>query len=304
MRAEIAPTVTRLAARPILDDITVVIPTLGRPILEDCLACLAAGIAWPKAVIVVDQSASAEAATWVRRLVELGMAAQHVPSGQRGRSAGINRGLEQVETRFVAVTDDDCLVQADWLQSMTEHLRRWPDAIITGRVDSAGDQTVEFCTVTSMTPQAYFKPQLRAHPLIGGNVGVAMATVQRIGMYDEHPSVHSAEDSDWGYRALRLGIPIAYKPDVAVRHFNWRSVDQRAKRYGDYARSQGAFYGKYLLSGDWLIALQLIRGLVRAPLRWLWGIVLRDDDMRDRGRAHTLGLLPGALAGVRRQWRR
>jgi GT2 family glycosyltransferase len=304
MRTEALPPANTLESKPIVDDITVVIPTLGRPILKECLARLVAGTVWPKAVIVVDQGAQPETGDWVESLQALGILAQHVPSEQRGRSAGINRGLERVQTRFVAVTDDDCFVAADWLELMTGHLRCWPEGIITGRVESAGDDSVEFCAVTSRVPTVYYKPQLKAHPLIGGNMGTSMEIVQRVGLFDEHPSLRSAEDSDWGYRALRLGIAIAYKPDVVLHHYNWRSAGQRASRYREYARSQGGFYGKYLLDGDWLIALQLARGLVRAPIRWLRGLARGDDDMRDRGRADALELLPGALAGARRRWPR
>jgi GT2 family glycosyltransferase len=304
MRTQLRQFAARIEPRPILDDITVVIPTLGRPILEESLSWLAASNAWPAAVIVVDQGARPEVAVWVERLLVLGLTAQHLPSMQHGRSAGINRGLERVRTRFVAVTDDDCFVTADWLEGMTGHLRRWPEAIITGRVEAAGDDAVEFCVVPSMTPAVYRRPQLKTHPLIGGNMGVSIANVERIGLFDEHPSLRSAEDSDWGYRALRLGIPITYVPEVAVRHYNWRTTDQRAARYREYARSQGGFYGKYLFSGNWLIPLQAGRGLVRGPIRWLRGLARRDQDMIARGRADTTDLLPGIMAGLRRSRQR
>lgn len=289
-----------IASKPILGDITVVVPTLGRPILEACLHEMAAGSAWPAAVIVADQGGREEVAGWVERLRALGMNARLLPARQRGRSAGVNRGLERVRTRFVAVTDDDCLAAPDWLRRMTGHLREWPEAIVTGRVESTGDDAAAFCAVTSPAPAVYRRPQLKVHPLIGGNMGAAMATVERVGPFDEHPSLRAAEDSDWGYRALRLGIPIVYRPEIVVRHVNWRTSGQRAARYREYARSQGGFYGKYLLSGDWLIPMQAGRDLLRGPLRWLRGLARADQDMADRGRADTLDLLPGILAGLRR----
>jgi GT2 family glycosyltransferase len=285
--------------RPILSELSVVIPTLGRAILQESLSWIAAGSTWPARVIVVDQGAVASPPDWLGELQEAGLSVTHVPSGERGRSAGINRGLERVMTPFVAVTDDDCFVHRDWLRNMLSALLDWPDAIVTGRVTPAGDETVEFCTVTLDSPVIYRRPQLKVHPLIGGNMGVSMVNVQRVGPFDEHPALHAAEDSDWGYRALRLGIPITYRPEIVVRHFNWRSEQQRADRYQEYSRSQGAFYGKHLLSGDWLIPLQACRGLARAPLRWMRGLFRGDADMADRGRADTVGLLAGVVAGLR-----
>jgi GT2 family glycosyltransferase len=287
--------------RPVLDDLSIVIPTLGRSILEHCLHSIAASDHWPNSLIVVDQSRSAQVEAWMVSLRELGLGAEYVPSEQRGRSAGINRGLERVTTRFVAVTDDDCFATPDWTQRLTERLRAEPDRIITGRVELAGDDEVAFSVVLSQTPKVYHRPELKVHPLIGGNMGVAMQKVARIGPFDEHPSIACAEDSDWGHRALRAGISIAYDPEIRVLHYHWRDAGQRAERYREYSRSIGGFYGKFLLSGDRMIWLQALRDLVRAPIRWVRGIVERDPDMIERGRSDTVELLPGILAGLRRR---
>jgi GT2 family glycosyltransferase len=287
-----------LPARPILDDISIVIPTLGRSLLQACLYWLAAGDAWPATVIVVDQGRNTAVAGWLAQLQSGGLKTQYVPSRQDGRSAGINRGLERVATPFVAITDDDCFVTADWLAKMVSRLRQEPGVIVTGRVEQAGNMDVAFSVVTAQESKRYERPSLKVHPFIGGNAGMAMTLAERIGLFDEHPCLQAAEDSDYGYRALRLGIPIIYDPDIVLRHYHWRDPGQRAARYRDYSRSQGGFYGKHMLGGDWLIPLQAGRDLVRGPVRWLRGILRRDLDMIARGRADTLGLLPGILAGL------
>jgi GT2 family glycosyltransferase len=288
---------------PVLEDVTVVIPTLGRPILEACLRWLADGSHWPACVTVVDQGRLPVVASWLEKLEEAGLNTRYVPSAQRGRAASINRGLEHVATRFLAITDDDCLVSESWLACMSDHLHREPEAIITGRVELAGSDEVDFSTVTSRQPKRYERPQLRVHPFIGGNVGLAMALVAHIGAFDEHPCLQSAEDNDYGYRALRLGIPIVYDPEIVLFHYHWRDAGQRAARYRDYSRSQGGFYGTHLLDGDPLVWLQAGRDLVRGPVRWLRGLARRDEDMAERGRADTLDLLPGMIAGIRRRSR-
>lgn len=286
--------------RPILNDITVVIPTLGRPILEESLYWIVAGSAWPAGVMVVDQGSKQQVAAWIDILRSIGINAEHIRSGQRGRAAGINRGLERVKTRFVAITDDDCFVHHDWLEKMVGHLQQRPKAIITGRVELAGDDEVAFSVVTSREPKVYVRPQLKVHPFIGGNVGMAMELVERVGLFDEHPCLRSAEDSDYGYRALHLGIPIIYDPNIVLCHYHWRDAGQRAARYADYARSQGGFYGTHLRNLDSLILAQAMRDLVRGPIRWARGYVKGNQNMIDRGRADTLNLLPGIIAGLRR----
>lgn len=299
--ASLKTLVDPIPQKPIAGDISVVIPTLGRPILEACLRWLADGSVWPSVLIVVDQGQNRVVAEWLEQLRVAGLPVCYIASAQHGRSAGINRGLEQVQTRFVAITDDDCFVDADWLANMTDHLRRKPDTIMTGRVELAGNDEVDFSTVTSRQPHLYTQPQLKVFPLIGGNVGLAMTLVRRIGCFDEHPCLSAAEDSDYGYRALRLGIPIAYEPDMVVHHYHWRDSQQRAARYADYARSQGGFYGTHLRQGDRFILVQTILALIRSPLRWLRGIATGNEELMANGRAYTANLLPGIIAGLQRK---
>jgi GT2 family glycosyltransferase len=289
-----------MPARPVLEDVTVVIPTLGRAILETCLFYLADGTAWPRAIVVVDQGRNTAVSGMLALLERIGVGAVYVPSGQKGRAAGINRGLERVSTRFVAITDDDCFVSTSWLEKMRDHLEKEPGTIVTGRVELAGKEEAPFSTVTSTRGRRYTKPQLKVHPFIGGNVGLAMDIVERIGPFDEHPCLASAEDSDYGYRALRLGIPIAYDPGIVLFHFHWRDARERAQRYGDYARSQGGFYGTHLRHGDPLILMQAVRDTIRSPLRWARGLLSGDKELADNGRESTLNLLPGIIAGLRR----
>jgi GT2 family glycosyltransferase len=289
-----------IVPRPVCGEVSIVIPTLGRDILETCLAYIADGSCWPAQLIVVDQGRQPAVEAMLARLEAAGLRSLYLPSTQRGRSAGINRGLERVATRFVTITDDDCFVSADWLETLAERLRREPGTIWTGRVEAAGHE-VAFSTVLSRTPQRHTRPQLRVHPFVGGNVGMAMDVVRRIGGFDEHPCLASAEDSDYGYRALRLGITIAYDPDVVLYHYHWRDEGERASRYADYARSQGGFYGTHLRRGDLLVLVQVLRAAVRSPLRWVRGVLGGNAEMARNGRISTLNLLPGILAGFKRR---
>lgn len=284
--------------KPALDDMTVVIPTLGRETLDECLQRLAAGVAWPAKLILVDQGENRHVAEWTAEHTARGLNVDHVRAPRRGRAAAVNRGLERVETRFVAVTDDDCFVAPDWLWRMTEHLRREPGGIVTGRVEPAGDERV-VAVVTSRVPATYRRPRLKHDSLSGGNMGAAIVVLAKIGPLDEDPCLATAEDCEYSYRALRTGVPITYAPDVVVAHLGWRDTGQRAETYQAYARSRAGFYGKYLRRGDWFIALRVGVQLVRALKRWGLGAIARDPDRVLNGRANVMGLVPGLVAGWR-----
>lgn len=287
----------------VLEDVSIVIPTLGRPILRSCLRAIETGSHWPTRLIVVDQGARPEVAGWLTRLADAGLATEYVPSQERGRALGVNRGIARVRTPYVAITDDDCLVEPDWLVGLVRVLRGDPRCVVTGRVEAAGEEVVASVVVGR---QAFVRsrPSLAFDPLSGGNMAAPLDVFRTVGLLDEDPVVRCAEDGEWAYRALRAGVAIRYAPEAGVRHIGWRRAEERAAQYRAYARSQGGFYGKYLARGDAFIALRIGVHQLRALRRWARGALRGDADAALMGRAYATGLLPGVLAGLRSGWAR
>lgn len=284
---------------PLIDrDMTVLIPTVGREILRGCLSALLAGQRLPGAIIIVDQSSSPSIGEMLRPAAAVGIDTLHLCSDERGRSVGLNRGLDQVGSRFVAVTDDDCIPASNWLSSLGNHLRAQPERVYTGRVTTSGAEPV-LGTVTSTSESVANKPSIAFDRLSGGNMGVAMATVRKIGLFDEDPCLRYSEDGEWAYRALRRKVEIAFIPDAVVCHVGWRGRDERMMQYRGYARSHAAFFGKYLRRGDLFMLVRSSAHLLRAAKRWLTGIVRRDAELAANGRMYTLQFLPGLIAGLR-----
>lgn len=288
------------APKPILAEISVVIPTLGRPILENSLAYLLAGDVWPGGVVVVDQGMNPAVAEWLAILQAAGITTTYLPTAERGRAVGLNRGLAQVTTRYVAITDDDCFVERAWLKNMMAHLAVQAPLVVTGRVLPAGDEEV-IGVVDAAAPALYRRPRLKFDNLSGGNMGTSLAVFQQVGFFDEHPTVRTSEDGEWAYRALRAGVPIQYTPEVTVYHYGWRPAGERLTQYQSYARTHGGFYGKYLRQGDGFIALRALLHYGRAVFYWLKGTIRRDADLAMFGRAYVTGLLPGIIAGMKRE---
>lgn len=284
---------------PVLDDFTVVIPTLGRSLLQGCLESIAGGSAWPAMLTVVDQGSHSAVAGWLAAAGLRGLRTEHVRSAQTGTAAATNVGLERVRTRFVAVTHDDCRVAYDWLERMAARARAHPDSIITGMVQPEGDAHVP-SSITSPVAATYRRPLLERDPLFPANMGFATAIAKRVGPFSEDPRLQFAEDAEWSYRALRSGVPIAYAPEVAVRHADWRDATQRALTYRRYARSQGGFYGVYLRHGDWFIARRAVFDLLRGGWVWLRGTIAGDRELSVMGRAYVSDLVPGIMAGCAR----
>lgn len=287
----------RKEAGQVSPDFTVIIPTIGRPILQECLQCILYGSMLPGYVVIVDQGNNPEVEGWIEKANSLGPALVYVKSSGRSPSSARNQGMECVQSSFVVAIDDDCLAASDWLEKMTFYLRRDPHSIVTGRVEPAGDGLPP-TVVMDDASQIIRKPSLRiTSPLSTGNMGVSTALARQIGAFDEN--LFTAEDIDWAYRALRMGIPIFYAPDVIVRHYHWRDRGQTAVNYQAYAAGLGAFYGKHLRRGDWSMAMRILLALYRGVKSLVSGWVKHDEDQYLVGLARMTQFLPGLAYGFR-----
>lgn len=280
------------------NDISVVIPTVGRPLLRGALDSILAGDMLPDAIIVVDQSSNPEIDRWMEKCRERGIESRHVCSSRTGRAAGLNAGLRNVQTEFCAITDDDCTVARDWLTKIRQHLVARPDRVVTGRVEAAGDEVIPV-VVGSMTPRISTRPRLKFDSLCGGNMALSTQVLDRVGYFDEDPALRCAEDGEWAYRALRAGISIEFAPDIVVHHRGWRNQRERIEQYRQYALSHGGFYGKYLRRLDWFIALRAMAHYLRALRRLVRGTIRRNSDESSIARAYLRWLGPGILAGLK-----
>ena len=285
--------------RRVAADISVVIPTVGRDLLRGCLDSIASGTTLPAEVIVVNQGDPTTVAPWIGDVTDRGLSVRHVASDRTGIAAATNDGLARVATPFVATTHDDCRVAADWLERLRATLGTTSAAVVTGRVDAVGSGLV--LTVTAdLEPVVYARPLRDRDVLFPANMGFALDVLERVGWFDEHPSLRVAgEDNDWAYRALRAHVSIVYAPDVRVQHVAWRSPTDRLSLYRTYARGQGAFYGKHLRRGDAFIAGRAARSLARAPWLVVRGAVSRNADLLAMGMGELIGLPAGLVAGLR-----
>jgi GT2 family glycosyltransferase len=280
-------------------ELTVVIPTIGRPLLTDCLLSIANGSCRPAEIIVVDQGRDRATAEAIADIVAAGAPITHVPSTQTGIAAATNRGLERVRTAFVATTHDDCRVRPNWVDELSRRLPDLGRGILTGRVEAEGEGLV-LTVITADQPCVYTRPLVDRDVLFPPNMAFPIGVLGEVGYLDEHPSLRVAgEDNEWAYRALRAGVPIAYDPAVVVGHLAWQDPRARTALYRRYARGQGAFYGKYVRRADPFIAKRAVRDLLRGPWLVARGAATRNDDLLAMGLGTVTGLLPGLLSGLR-----
>ncbi len=294
------PTVSfaSIQARPTQANLTLLIPTLGRDLLRDCLQSVLAGSLWPAEITVVDQGGSADIPRWLDEIADLGITTRYLPSSETGRARGLNQGLRAVATELVCITDDDCIVDKDWIKNLIAHLRAYPNRVVTGQILATGPQPV-INTVRDTQASVASRPSLLFDRLSGGNFATSLSVFWHVGLFDDDPCLAFSEDGEWAYRALRRGIEIGFEPEASVYHRGWRLENDRQKQYTGYALSHAAFFGKYLRKGDLFIGARSVAHLVRAARRWVVGKAAGNVDVAANGRAYVSQWLPGLVRGLR-----
>ena len=219
-------------------DLTVVIPTVGRQLVHDCLESIAAGDMWPRDLIVVDQGRSLAVASDIARLRRLGLNACHLPSSEIGIASATNRGIARSATVYVAVTHDDCRVAPDWIRRMANRLPQIGEALLSGRVEPSGEGANP-TIVTSLVPRVYDAPLPDRDVLFPANMGFPR------GIVGSHRDAGRASFLTVYRRGQRVGVPCTsqiydvYEPDVVVYHVAWRPTRELATILARYAHGRG-----------------------------------------------------------------
>jgi GT2 family glycosyltransferase len=284
---------------PVLD-VSVVIPTIGRPEqLRTTLESLAACRPRAAEIVVVDQSGDGMVGGAVAEFAAAG--AVRVRSTGRGIGLAVNEGLGRAQNEIVLGTHDDCSVAEDWVAVGHRLASSAPSCIFTGRVRPLGDPQAIPSTKDDPRPHD-FTGELTCQVLYPSNMVLPRTQVLDFGAFDERFET-AAEDNDLCYRWLRAGRCLRYEPSLVVQHRDWRTPDELRQLHVRYWRGHGRFYAKHLRRGDRKVLRFLVEDLRYAAdvVRALFSALARQQRplVPDEHRVFLRGFVPGLLSGWR-----
>lgn len=206
---------------------------------------------------------------------------RYVHEGRKGKSHALNNGIAHSLGQIVLMTDDDCIVDADWACRVIEQFESDPElSVIGGRV-LLHDPVDKPVTLRTSSQPAELRDTGPLFSFVAGcNLAVRRSVLDRLGGFDTllgpgSPRDIGAEDIDFVYRAHRAGLRISYIPAACVAHDHGRRTDaQVAALHRSYIEGRGAFYAKHIARGD-AHALRMgywevggcVRDALRRPLR-------------------------------------
>ncbi|WP_424464739.1 glycosyltransferase family 2 protein [Pseudoclavibacter helvolus] len=273
-------------------------------------------------VIVVDNAPSSSA---TRDLVEeLGKTdprLRYVLQERAGLSAARNAGLAAARGAFLAYTDDDVLVDEQWLSALARAFASEASVgCVTGLVATAAVETGAEAYFDArsaswsarMSPERYDLRERRDDsPLYpysagifgtGANLALSRAALDRVGEFDEALGAGTAtkggEDLDMFVRVLRGGFTLAYEPSALVWHQHRADADALLSQLHGYGTGLTAYLTKYLCTPSTAldIATRLPAGLARlSRIRRTTAARMPARATAPKGawRQETLGFLAG-----------
>ena len=279
--------------------VSVIIPTRDRPQdLLDTVRSILAGTTLPAEIVVGDQSTGSRASLPAGDGVDV----VHLHLRSIGVSRARNEAIAAARHDVLVFTDDDVLVEPDWLEQLCGALETAPPrTAVTGAVlpATAGGHVP---SVTHRTEPQVFEGRPFADPLFSNNMALRRSALAEVGLFDERFGAgavfSNAEDNDLGFRLLEAGYRVQFVPSAVLYHRGVRRGRALARLDWSYGRGQGAYYAKHMRRSD-LHMLRRLRRNVGYRLRRL-APALRGD----RGALREGVYLAGLMTGVAGWWRR
>lgn len=226
----------------------------------------------PIEVIIVDNSSTDNTPAVISKwTAEQDFTVRKVIEPQPGLARSRNTGLKYVRAPLICMTDDDCVLHANYFEKVLGAFAKEDGAaIIGGRIELGDENDLPITIKTSMEAETLDPNRFPGGFIMGANLVLSAEALARIGGFDIRYGAGAefiaAEDTDFFVRAVNLGIPIRYDPSFAVDHYHGRrALNQAIALSKGYNFGDGALYGKHVFSNS-RIRRAIVRD-IRAALR-------------------------------------
>jgi glycosyltransferase involved in cell wall biosynthesis len=319
--------------------LTVLIATRNRA--HSLLRCLRsiARLDYPRLDVVIVDNAPSNDET-AEAVASLGgrlgaVPVRYVCEPRPGVALARNRGLTEVRGSWVAITDDDVVVDEHWLSGVVEAATSAPGVgCVTGPTVAAEVRTAAQRLrerhggyAQSFTRHAWNLDSHRPHgdPLFpfavgrmgaGANMAFDMAVLRRLGGFDQAMGVgtpaRGGEDLLAFLQTITAGYTVVYEPAALVWHWHRRDYASLQRQISDYGIGLGAYLTSAVVHEPRLLA-GMVRNAVPAARH-----LLADSSAKNRAKgtgypreleaAELIGLVQGpfryGLSRLQDRWTR
>lgn len=244
--------------------------------LRRCLDSISESRRRPGEIVVVDQSTDDSTADLVSSSRYSLFPIRYYRIGSIGHTRARNIGIKVSRGEIIAFTDDDCLVDSEWLDRLWAGFTDHRVACVCGRTKPAThDDRPRQALISTLSCDRYRVFRGRCNPIgigRGNNMAFRREDLLRLGAFNEQigvgTHVYAGDDIDLFYRILAAGGWIVYLPEAVVHHAQpdeWGSVISKKR---GYSISVAAVLGSRVRYGD-VHAAMLMTGKLAYEFGWL-----------------------------------
>ncbi len=192
-----------------------------------------------------------------------------------GMARARNIAIAAAKGELIAITDDDCVVSSDWIETIVSTFMTYPNVtilfgnVLPGYHDPAAGFIPIYCRdQLKIVSNPLEKPQVDG---LGACMAMRKQVWQTLCGFDEALGVggllKSSSEGDLAIHALNKGYQICETPSVSVVHNGFRTWEEGGELIRRYWYGTGAMYGKHLR----LYPLSTFLTLVLLAWRWAFG---------------------------------
>lgn len=168
----------------------------------------------------------------------------------QGKSHALNTAIQEAEGRIIAFTDDDVVVDQNWLKNIERYFNQYPDiGGLAGRLtprltckkpswlELEGNYVLKGGLNFYDHGDKVFYIENKSKPFLGANMALRKEVFERHGLFNENiPKIHNRlliyEDTEFYRRIKEKGEKVIYAPDVVVEHiFDETRINKKYFRY-------------------------------------------------------------------------
>jgi len=222
-----------------------------------------------------------------------------------GKGNALNTGLRETKGSVIAITDDDCTVPPNWLETFASIFAAHPKVAVAFCCVEAGehDRTAGFVPDYVRTGERTLTSIHDARLVQGLGAGIAVRRnmIEEVGGFDTMlgpgSTFPSCDDRDIAIRALLAHHHIYETSRIAVKHFGFRTWEQGRKLARRDFLAIGAAYSKFLKSGHieliYIPAYEFTKYALWPPIRELLHF------RQPRGIVRITAFVKGFIEGLR-----
>lgn len=266
---------------------SVIIATRNRPkFIGNCIASLLSNSYRNFEIIVVDQSTNHATKRMIKTFKSKKI--NYIRMSERGKAKALNLALSIVKGEFVAFTDDDCVVNYNWMRGFHQiFIKHTEVAGIFGNTlpFEPEHHKNEICTACYISK----KTQIISNPFVshyhtlgqGNNMCLRKKIFSEVGNFIPWLGIgtfsQAGEDSEMIYRILRKKMLLLQTPRIKIYHNHWLTPFHERLLQGRYSCGLMAFMFFHLISNSelWKMIYQRLKERIISKILLLLHLLFR-----------------------------